>query len=116
MTAGNCGPSLAHLDGTAGEDLRYSLRRYAVGEPRNVEAEQHIAAHGIDVTHGVGSCDRAVGPGIVHHRRKEVGRLDQGARLVEAEDGCIVRLAESHQHIRIFFCREQPGQLAHDLR
>jgi hypothetical protein len=81
-----------------------------------LSAEEHLAAHGVDIAHGVGRGDRAVGPGVIHHRREEVGGLDQGALIVQAEDGGVIRLAQPHQHVGIFSCREEPGQLAHDLR
>jgi hypothetical protein len=116
VSTGDGRARLAHLDRTAGENLGDPCGVQAVGEAGDVERKEHLAAHRVHVAHGVRRGDGAIGPRIVDDRREEIGGRDERARFVQPVDCGVIRLAQPDQHIGICSCREEPGQLAHDLR
>ncbi len=109
VAAGNGRASLPHFGRAARENLGHRLHSDFFGETGNVQAEEHIPTHRVDVAHGIGRGNCAVEPGVIHNRREEVGGFDQGALVVQLVDGRIVRFAQTDQNIRIFVCREYPG-------
>ena len=66
-------------------------------ERRDVEREQHPAAHRVDVAERVGRGDRTVLVGRVDDRREEVDGLDQRVLVVQPVHGGVVGRAKTDQ-------------------
>jgi hypothetical protein len=73
------------------QDAREDVRIQRLREGGDVEREQHLAAHRVDVAQGVGGGDGAEGVRIVDDRRKEIQRLDDRDVVREAIDSSVVR-------------------------
>ena len=74
VAAGDEAARLQHLVGAAAQDLDQDVLAQVVGEGGHVQGQEHLAAHGVDVAHGVGGGDGAEGVGVVHQRGKKVHR------------------------------------------
>ncbi len=78
VSAGDHAAGLGHLFGRAAQDLADGRRGQLGRKGGDAQGQDHLPAHGIDVAHGIGRGDRAIGIGIVHHRREKVGGKDEG--------------------------------------
>jgi hypothetical protein len=94
------------LVGAAADDLRHCLLRQAIGEDGEVEGEEDIATHSVDVACGIGCGDRTIGIGIVDDGSEEIGGKDQCALFIEGENGCIVGLLQADEDLWVFFSGE----------
>ena len=90
---------LAHLLRAAAQNLGQNLGIEVVGEADEVQGEERVAAHGVDVAEGVGGGDGAEGIGIVHHRREEIRRGNDGLFVIQAIDGGIIGVAQPHEQV-----------------
>jgi len=48
----------------------------------NIECQDRFGAHRVDIRNAVGSRDGAIGVGVIHNRREEVGCQDYRCMLV----------------------------------
>ncbi len=74
VAAGDEAAGLEHLVGAAAQDIGQDVLAQVVGEGGHVQGQEHLAAHGVDVAHGVGGGDGAEGVGVVHQRGKKIHR------------------------------------------
>ena len=95
-----------------GDDLRLQIRRKAT----NIERQDHLTTHGVDIAHGVGRSDSSVVVGIVHHRREEIERLDDGHVTVNPVNSSVIADLQPHQQVGVLMSLEQVLQRAQDLR
>jgi hypothetical protein len=102
--------------GPAPEDLGERRGRELRREGDEVQGEDRLAPHGVDVAQGVGGGDRAEVVGLVDDRREEVGRQDQRPPAPEVEDGGIVRLGEPDEDVGMPGRVEGVAENAQDLR
>src|SRR5438093_10495713 len=87
MTAGDDTARLGDLLDRALEDA-LELRKWRVlGPGRDVESEQHLPAHRVDVRHRVGCADRARCIGVIDYRREEVERFNDRDVARDQVDG-----------------------------
>lgn len=75
----------------------------SVRKSGQVQSQEGLAAHGIDVAHGVSGGNRPVVIGVIHHRRKEIGGENQGPLVAQFPDGGIIRLRETYQQIGVVY-------------
>ena len=116
VPAGHRSAGFAHLRCAAAQDLRGHVRGQILREGRDVQREEHPAAHRVDVGHCVGRRDRAVFVGIVDDRREEIERLHQRALIIQRVDGRIVRRIEADEQLRKLLRRKLAAQAAQHLR
>ena len=95
-----------HDLGSAAQDVGQQAGGQVGRESRQVEGEQHFAAHGVDVAQRVRRRDRAVLIRRVHDGREEVDRLDQRQLIAEPIHGRVVGRAQPHQQVRVRVDRE----------
>jgi hypothetical protein len=99
VPTGQQGARGADLRVGRGEDLGQHLQRQLLGKGRDREGQQRGSAHREDVVEGVRRRDRAVVARVVHDRREEVEREDQGTLVVEAVDGGVVGRREPDEQV-----------------
>ncbi len=87
-------------------------RQLPDGPADDVEREERAAAHGPDVREGVRRGDPSEPVRVVHHRREEVHRLDDGALRVETVHRGVVARVVADERARIV----APREMAQDLR
>jgi hypothetical protein len=90
---------LLHLRRRGVEDRAYRLDRELLRERGDGEREQGFPSHSEDVVQGVDRRDGTEERRVVDHGRKEVGREDEGALVVEAVDGRVVRRREPDEQV-----------------
>ena len=77
------------------------LRKWRVlGPGRDVESEEHLPAHRVDVRHRVGRTDRAGCIGVVDDRREEVERFDDRDVARDQVDRGVVGRVETDEQLR----------------
>src|SRR5450432_1696877 len=59
---------------TAAQNFREDRRIKVFGKGSQIEGEQHVAAHGVNVTHGIGSRNGTEGIRVIYHRWEEIHR------------------------------------------
>ena len=106
----------AHDIGAPAQDLRHHVCGQVGWERGDVQREQHVAAHRVDVAQCVRRGDRAVLVGGVDDRREKVHRLDQRLFVVQPVHGRVVGRAEPYQQVRMVFGWEEVVQGAQHLR
>ncbi len=99
MPPGDHAASLGNLFGCAAQDLADDVRRQLGRKGGNAQCQDHLPAHGINVTHGICRSYRAIGIGIVNHGREKIDGKDEGLLVADPVDGGIVRRRESHQEV-----------------
>jgi len=122
VSAGNHRAGLVHDVGAPAQDVRKPVVvDIAVGVAHQVEGRQRLAAHRVHVAERVGGGDAAEVVRVVHQRREEIGRQDEGRVLVETIHARVVeRLrpdeqvgmplrAEPAQHLRHAVLRQLAG-------
>ncbi len=80
-------------------------------ETHDVQGQQGLAPHGVDVAQGVGGGNGAELDGVVGNGREKVHSEDQRRLVVQAIDGGIVPGLNAHQEVRV----GHGGQPAQDL-
>ena len=103
---------LQHFFRSAPHNFSQDIQVGGFGEADNIESGFHFAAHGIDITQGIGRRDFPKGIGIVHHRRKKVQGLNHRCIRADAVNRRVVPAVIAHQKIRIL---RPPGQLFQDM-
>ena len=92
---------LQHLVGAALEDGRDDGLGHLAREAREVQREEDLASHGVDVGHGVGGGDGTEEIGVVHDGSEEIHGADYRHLVGDAIDSGIVALAETDEEIRM---------------
>ena len=100
MPARDDGAGLAHFLRAAAQNLGQDRAIEIIGKSRQIQREQHFAAHGVHIAQRVGSRNRTERVGIIHDGRKEIDRADDGLFAVELIHGGIVRPVKSNQDLR----------------
>jgi hypothetical protein len=116
VAAGDDAAALGDLGGAAAEDFRQYRRRQVLGEADDVQGEEDFGAHSVDVAHGVGRGDGAIGVGVIDDGREEVERQDDSKLVADAIDSGVVKAVEAEEQIGVLFGPESLGQWAQDLR
>jgi hypothetical protein len=93
---------LLDLGLSAGEDLAQYPHVQRSWEGYEVQRRQGLAAHRVHVREGVGRGDLAEPEGIVHDRRKEVGRLQEQAAAERHVPGAVPGLHAAHETLQRF--------------
>ena len=101
MSAGDHRAGLGDLAGAPLKDRGQQVGGQVFGESGDVERQQDIATHGVDVAHAVRRRDRAVGPGIVDDRGEEVDRLNDRQLGRELVDRRVVAGLQTNQEVRV---------------
>jgi len=90
--------SLAYYFVTATQDLAEDLDLQRVlGEADDVQCDQGLAAHCVDIGQGVGGCDATEVDRVIDDGGKEVDRLDEGKVIAQADDCCVVGMVEADE-------------------
>src|SRR3954464_6685188 len=76
VTAGDHAARVAHRVDRPGEHALELLERRVLGPRRDLEGEEDLSTHRVDIGHRVRGTDRAGSVGVVDDRWKEVERLD----------------------------------------
>ncbi len=105
-------PRLVRLLLPAGEDLREHRERVVAREADEVEREDRLRPHRVDVGERVRRGDLAELPRVVDHRREEVDRLHHRELAGQSIHRGVVAGGKAHQRSRVSL-RLQPAQ---DLR
>ena len=71
------------------------------GDTDNIHGRQRLAAHGIDITQGIGRRYLTEQIGIIHNRRKKIHRLNQGDLRRQAVNSGVIRGFHADQKIRV---------------
>jgi hypothetical protein len=100
MAARDDRSGLAHFFGPAAQNLAQDLHPVTVGISDQIDREQDIPTHGVDIAQGIGRRDRAELIGIVNDRREEIDRRYDRPFAVDTIDSGIVRLAQADQELR----------------
>ena len=116
VAAGDGAAGLGDLVGAAADDAGGDVGREVLGEGGDVEGEHDLAAHRVDVGHGVGGGDGAVLPGVVDERGEEVEGGNDGGARVDAVDGGIIGRPEPGEEVGMRFGVERLGQWRQNLR
>jgi len=98
----------------AAQDQADRLAWQRLREGGDVEREQHLAAHRIDVAHRIGRGDRAPVVRIVNERPEEVDGQHYGLRIVQPVDSGVVRRCKPDQ--QVWAASRQIGKVAQDVR
>ena len=99
VAAGDDAARLGDLLRAAAHDLAEDRRVERLRERRDVERHQHLAAHRVDVAHGVRRGDRAERVRVVDDGREEVDRLDDRQVVGQAVDGGVVGAVEPDEEV-----------------
>ncbi len=99
MAASDQRACLAHFLRAAAQNLGQNVWIEVIGEANQIQAEERLATHGVDVAERVGGGDGPEGIGVVHHRRKEIRRGDDCLVVVQAIDGGIIGVAQPHEQV-----------------
>ena len=116
VAAGDDAAAFGDLGRAAAEDFRQDRRRQVFGKADDVEGEEDFGAHGVDVAHGVGGGDGAVGVGVIDDGREEVERQDDRKLIADAIDSGVVKAVEAEEQVGVLFGPESVGERAQDLR
>ena len=116
VAAGDGAAGLGDLVGAPRNDPGGDIRRQVLGEGSNVEGEHDLAAHRVDIGHGVGGGDGAVLPGVIDERGEEIEGGDDGRARIDAVDGGIVGRPEPGEEVGMRFGVERLGQWRQNLR
>ena len=116
VSARDRAPGFAHLVGPALQDCGDHLGGEILGKGRDVQREQDIGAHRVDIVQRVGGRDRAEAVGVIDQRREEVQRLHDRLPLVEAIDSRIVGLVQTDEELRVLMRGKFPAKLSQNLR
>ena len=101
----------------APHDLPQNVQIPALGEADNIHGGFHLAAHGVDITEGIGGRNLTEGVGILHHGREEVQGLDNAGFIIDFIDSSVIRAVKADQQIRIGIALGQLAQhMAQDTR
>ncbi len=106
MSSGKQGARGSNLLVGRGEDRAEHLDRQLFGKRRDRERQEGRAAHGEHIVESVRRRNRSVVGRVVHDRREEIEREDQGALVVEPVDGGVVRRREPHEQV-LSLCRHE---------
>ncbi len=101
VPAGDDPARLGHLVRCAAEDLADGLVSEVFGEGGDVEGEGDLAAHGVDVAHGVGGGDGPELVGVVHEGGEEIKRKHHRLLIVELVYGGIVERGQTDQEVGV---------------
>ena len=102
MAADDGYAGLGHLVDAALHDPFVDLVKIrACRKRRDVQGDQRLAAHGVDVGQRVGRRDRTEPVAIVHDRREEIRGQDHGNIVRDAVHARIVGVRSAHEHVRV---------------
>ena len=131
MAADDRATGLVHFRQAAAEDLFENNGIATIGESDNREGGNGTAAHGVNVTEGVGGGDLAEGERIVGDGREEIDGLHEREIVRESIHPCVVAGIKTNEQIGIIRPRQtakhgvqktwtslaaQPAALAADVR
>ena len=106
MPTGDHRSGFLHFICAALEDAAQDIQVEVVWKAREIQCEERLASHRVDVAQSVGSRNLAEGVGIVYDRREEVSRADNGLIITHAIDSSIIGCGQTHQEIAIGLCRK----------
>ena len=109
-------PGFTHLARAPFEHGDDRLHRQVAGERGDVEGEEHVGAHGVNVVEGVGRGDLTVLERVIDGGGEEVERLHDRLVGVEPIHGRIVGLVQADQQLGMLMLRKLMSKRAHDLR
>ncbi len=96
---------------TASEHLGSELEGHPVTRPaEQVDRDQRLAAHRVDVRQRVGRRDPAPVVGVVDHRREEVRGHHHGPSPVDAHHRTVVAVLEPDEEVVVRLAGVEPGQ------
>ena len=90
MPSNNRDPRLSGLGGPALKNPGEDIHGEFLGEADDVEGDQGLAPHGIDVGEGIGRRNLAKPEGIIHHRGEIVHGLHQGLSVIDPVGRAVV--------------------------
>ena len=97
MAPGNHRSGLDDLFRAAPQDLADYLRGHVGRKSAHVQGKNHLAAHSVNIAHGVGRGNGPVIIGIIHHRRKKVDGVDDGLLVIQFVDSSIIGRMQPNQ-------------------
>ena len=115
MTAGDDCSGLGHLVRSAAQYAGYCLRRQAGGKAGDVEGEDGLGAHRVDIADCVCSGNGAVFVRVIDKRGEKVNSEDNSLIVVELIDGGVVGSFQADEEIGVVAILEG-GEVAKDLR
>ena len=101
MATGDHDARFTRLFRSAADDLTRDLHRQISRQGGDVQSQEGLSAHGIDIRQTVGRRDGSIVVGIVHHRREKIGGHNNGTILRQTPDSRVVRFPQSHQQIGV---------------
>ena len=99
MPASDGDAGLGDLVRPTAQDLADDVGVEVLGEGAQVQREERLGAHGVDVAERVGGRDGPKPVGVVDDRRKEVDGLHDGLGVIEAVDGGVIGRAKADQQV-----------------
>jgi len=100
MSTGDDRPSFAGFFRGAADDSLGELERQRGREGGDVEGEERLAAHRVNVRKGICGSNRAVIVGVIHNRGEKVHRGDEGLLLVETPNSSVISGIEPDEQFR----------------
>jgi hypothetical protein len=99
----------AHVQAAAQHFRRQFGRELVAWPAEQVQRNQRLAAHRVDVRQGVGSSDPPERVSVIHHGSEEVGSDYDRHGRADSHHGTVVAMLDSHHQVRARAIGHEPG-------
>jgi hypothetical protein len=100
----------------APQDGDHHLRRKIGRHHEQVERQEGLGAHRVQIGKGIGGGDLAEVEGVIDNRGEEIGRDDERPARIQPPDGGVIRRAEPDQQVGIRLLLKEIPQRPQNLR